>query len=258
MVQAGKCVALAAGSAAVALVGAPAFTSAPNAAHDSYAPVRSHGAAHQEGYSSMGASATAVAAGVIALGAAGRRSQKIARAGVLTKDDQGRFRFDAPEPPLVIEEQPGVTRPLGFFDPLGFTKGGLMTFPGDPTGFKHLRAAEIKHGRFAMMASTGSLFAHFVKFPGFEDVPTGLAALNNTKGLEGFSLILCLIAGHEAVTWKPVKDPGSFGDPFQWKQTGAEMRSKEINNGRIAMFAILGQIVAELQTGKGPVEQFMG
>ena len=33
---------------------------------------------------------------------------------------------------------------------------------------------------------------------------------------------------------------------------------EEINNGRIAMFAILGQIVAELQTGKGPVEQFMG
>ena len=33
---------------------------------------------------------------------------------------------------------------------------------------------------------------------------------------------------------------------------------QEINNGRIAMFAIMGQIVAELQTGKGPVEQFMG
>ena len=26
---------------------------------------------------------------------------------------------------------------------------------------------------------------------------------------------------------------------------------QEINNGRIAMFAIMGQIVAELQTGKG-------
>mmetsp|Transcript_2806 Transcript_2806/g.3148 ORF Transcript_2806/g.3148 Transcript_2806/m.3148 type:complete len:110 (-) Transcript_2806:235-564(-) len=109
-----------------------------------------------------------------------------------------------------------------------------------------------------MMAATGSLFAHFVKFPGFEDVPTGLAALSTTKGLEGFSLIMFLIAGHEAVTWKPVKDPGSFGDPFQWKQLGNEMRSKEINNGRIAMFAIMGQIVAELQTGKGPVEQFLG
>lgn len=228
MVQTGKCVALAAGSAAaMAMMGAPAFTSAPNTVNESHVPVRTYGAAQSQGSSMGGVSATAAAAGIIALGAAGRRAQKVARAGVLTKDDQGRFRFDAPEAPLVIAEQPGVTMPLGFFDPLGFSKGGLMTFPGDPTGFKHLRAAEIKHGRFAMMAATGSLFAHFVKFPGFEDVPTGLAALNTTKGLEGFSLLICLIAGHEAVTWKPVKDPGSFGDPFQWKQLGSEMRTKE-------------------------------
>eukprot|EP00439_Symbiodinium_sp_Y106_P018235 s5159_g2.t1 len=116
-----------------------------------------------------------------------------------------------------------------------------------------------KHGRFAMMAATGSLFAHFVKLPGFEDVPTGLAALNTTKGAEGFALLFFLIAGHEAVTWKPMKgEPGSFGDPFAWKQFTPEMRTKELNNGRIAMFAIIGQIVAELQTGKGPVEQFAG
>ena len=49
-----------------------------------------------------------------------------------------------------------------------------------------------------MMAATGSLFATFVKLPGFEDVPTGLAALNTTKGMEGFSLLVFLIAGHEA------------------------------------------------------------
>ncbi|CAJ1384194.1 unnamed protein product [Effrenium voratum] len=258
MVQSRNCVALAAGSAAVALIGAPAFTSGPNAASNSYAPARSHGTV-QQGTSSMGGvSCTVAAAGVIALGAAGRRAQKVARAGVLTKDDQGRFRFDAPETPLVPSEQPGVTMPLGFFDPLGFTKSGLMTFPGDSTGFKHLRAAEIKHGRFAMMAATGSLFAHFVKFPGFEDVPTGLAALGTDKGLEGFSLLLFMISAHEAVTWKPVKEPGSFGDPFQWKQFTPEMRSKEINNGRMAMFAIMGQIAAELETGKGPVDQFLG
>ena len=227
MVQSSKCAMLAAGSAAV-LIAAPAFTSGPNAARESYAPSRSHGAAQSQGYSAMGGvSAVAAAAGVIALGASGRRAQKVARAGVLTKDDQGRFRFDAPEAPLVFEEQPGVTRPLGFFDPLGFTKSGLMTFPGDSTGFKHLRAAEIKHGRFAMMAATGSLFATFVKFPGFEDVPTGLAALSNDKGLEGFSLLMFMIAGHEAVTWKPVKEPGSFGDPFKWNQYTNEMRSKD-------------------------------
>ena len=195
------CAALAAGSAAVALFGAPAFTS-PGAVTESHAPVRSYGqAAGQASASSTSTAAVASAAGVLALGAASAagRAKKVTRAAVLSKDDQGRFRFDAPEVPLVPSEQPGAVAPLGFFDPLGFTKSGLMTFPGDSTGFKHLRASEIKHGRFAMMAATGSLFAHFVKFPGFEDVPTGLAALDTTKGMEGFALLMFLIAGHEAV-----------------------------------------------------------
>ena len=48
-----------------------------------------------------------------------------------------------------------------------------------------------------MMAAVGSVYAHFYKIPGFEDVPTGLAALQTSKGLEGFSLLFFLIAGHE-------------------------------------------------------------
>ena len=199
MAQSRKCAALAAGSAAVVLLGAPAFTTSPGVASESHVPVRSYGQARSQA-SAGSVTAVVSAAGLLALGgvAAGRASKKVARAAVLTKDDQGRFRFDAPEVPLVPEEQPGAVAPLGFFDPLGFSKSGLMTFPGDATGFKHLRASEIKHGRFAMMAATGSLFAHFVKFPGFEDVPTGLAALNSTKGAEGFALLFFLIAGHEA------------------------------------------------------------
>ncbi|CAE7357785.1 FCPF, partial [Symbiodinium microadriaticum] len=254
--------ALAAGSATLAFLGAQAFTASPSVAAEGRQALRSRG---QAGPQARSASSSIVsfesAAGVLVLGAAGASAAsraKVTRGAVLTKDDQGRFRFEAPEVPLVPSEQPGAVAPLGFFDPLGFSTSGLMTFPGDSTGFKHLRAAEIKHGRFAMMAATGSLFASFVKLPGFEDVPTGLAALNTTKGLEGFSLLFFLIAGHEAVTWKPVKEPGSFGDPFKWNQFTSEMRTKELNNGRIAMFAIIGQIAAELQTGKGPVEQFTG
>ena len=65
------------------------------------------------------------------------------------------------------------------------------------------------------MAATGSLFASFVKLPGFEDVPTGLAALNTTKGLEGFSLLFFLIAGHEAETGYNTPKPGTplIGNP---------------------------------------------
>jgi len=261
MPQSKTCATFAAGAAAAALCAAPAFTAGPAVGETQVSALRGYGQARAPtGLRNGQVANVAVAAGVLALGAAARgRQQKVAREAVLTKDDQGRFRFDAPEVPLVPEEQPGVTMPLGFFDPLGFTKSGLMTFPGDSTGFKHLRTAEIKHGRFAMMAATGSLFAHFVKFPGFEDVPTGLQALDTAKGAEGFALLMFLIAGHEAVTWKPQKgEPGSFGDPFAWKQFTPEMRTKELNNGRMAMFAVMGQIVAELQTGKGPVEQFFG
>jgi len=158
---------------------------------------------------------------------------------------------------IVIEDQPGVTQPLGFFDPLGFTKGGLMTFPGDPTGYKHLRAAEIKHGRVAMMAAVGSAFAHYVRFPGFDSVPTGLKALDTPMGGAGFSALLLFVGLIEVVNWKDNKgEPGSYGDPFNFNMYTPDMRDKEINNGRMAMFAIMGQIAAELKTGEGPIQQF--
>eukprot|EP00440_Ansanella_granifera_P048829 gb/GFBE01052904.1/.p2 GENE.gb/GFBE01052904.1/~~gb/GFBE01052904.1/.p2 ORF type:complete len:198 (+),score=65.00 gb/GFBE01052904.1/:3-596(+) len=185
------------------------------------------------------------------------RSQKVACKAVLTKDDEGRFRFDVPAKPLVMEEQPGVTAPLGFFDPLGFSKGGLMTFPGDPTGFRHLREAEIKHGRVAMMGSIGSVFAHYVKFPGFEAVPTGIAALDSDLGAKGFSVLFLTVGLIEASNWKPNKsEPGSYGDPFKFGQFNMEMRTRELNNGRMAMFAMIGQLAAENLTGLDPVQQF--
>lgn len=41
-------------------------------------------------------------------------------------------------------QQIGASEPLGFFDPLEFTK------VGDEQGFRKLRASEIKHGRFLL------------------------------------------------------------------------------------------------------------
>merc|ERR1719436_2099962 len=74
--------------------------------------------------------------------------------------------------------------PLGFFDPLGFTK------VGDEAGFRKLRAAELKHGRVAMMASVGLLGQHFVKLPGFEKAPSGLAVLGTAEGVVGIWALL--------------------------------------------------------------------
>lgn len=194
---------------------------------------------------------------VTALGLGAVMGRRTARSAVLTKDDAGRFRFDMPVAALVAREQPGITQPLGFFDPLGFSENALMTFSDDPNGFKHLRAAEIKHGRVAMMASVGSFAAHFGKFPTFENVPTGLKALENSQGLAGFCLIMLLVAVKEASDWKPSKDaPGSYGDPFKFGQYTPEMRTKELNNGRMAMFAMMGQLFAETTTGLDPAQQF--
>merc|ERR1711933_655999 len=54
----------------------------------------------------------------------------------------------------------------------------------------------------------------------------------------------------------PSKEPGNFGDPLSLGQYDTEMRARELNNGRFAMFAALGIIAAELLTGKDAIEQF--
>jgi hypothetical protein len=158
----------------------------------------------------------------------------------------GRKAFD----PAVQE---GVTEPLGFFDPLGFTKGK------DEAGFRNLRVAEIKHGRVAMMASLGMVMPHFWKAPGFQDVPSGIGAVFTSEGGAGFAALVFGAGLHELVLWKDdaSKDAGDFGDPFKFGEQINVDRNYEINNGRMAMFAVLGQIVAELVTGKDAVDQLI-
>ena len=226
-----------------------------------------HAGASQGSPPAPAAPALAGAIGLLALGKLAR-SRQILRANVLAKDASGKFRFaesggsggpeaSGPEKTAVaFDKQPGVSRPWGFYDPLNFCKSGLMTFPeeGDPTGFQHLRNAELKHGRFAMMAATGSLFACYVKLPGFENVPSGLAALDNSKGADGFALLIALISLHEMATWKQEPEPSSY-DPL--RDASEELETKELNNGRLAMFAIAGQIAGELLTGQDPAQQFV-
>jgi len=156
-----------------------------------------------------------------------------------------------PPPPFDPSKQVGAMAPLGFFDPAGFAK------LGDKEGFNNLRAAEIKHGRVAMMAALGGVVQHFVKFPGFEKVPAGFSAVTTAPGSFGFIALLAVSAGLELAVWTqdPEKEPGNFGNPVGWGSYDDEMRNKEINNGRFAMFAALGIIAADLLTGKDAVQQ---
>lgn len=166
-------------------------------------------------------------------------------------------------PPFDPKAQVGATPPLGFFDPLGIC-------PKDETVFNEYRACEIKHGRVAMLAAVGALAQHFVRFPGFErtnfgkPLPSGLGALTETPGSFGFALLLLVAGVLELLFWKDgvdpetevwTREPGNFGDPLGLGQYGEDMRNRELNNGRMAMFAALGILVAELVTGKDAAEQ---
>merc|ERR1711972_905800 len=156
-----------------------------------------------------------------------------------------------PPPPFSPSEQIGAMAPLGFFDPLGFTK------VGDDKGFKKLRAAELKHGRVAMMASIGAVAQHFVKFPWAEGVKGTFGAMNTGEGVIGF-VGLFAACGLLELAWREdaEREPGNFGDPFGVKMYTPEMREKELSNGRMAMISMLGIFAAELATGKDAIQQF--
>ncbi|CAE7255972.1 FCPA [Symbiodinium natans] len=157
-----------------------------------------------------------------------------------------------PEPTFDPANEVGVTEPFGYFDPAGFCK------KGDKAGFRNLRAAEIKHGRVAMMAAVGAVVQHYVKFPGFDSVPAGLGAVEVPPGTYGFAALFAVSGLLELGAWTedPSKEPGNFGDPAGLGQYTLEMRNREINNGRMAMFAAIGIIAANVYTGKDAIEQF--
>merc|ERR1719162_2816724 len=149
-----------------------------------------------------------------------------------------------------VSSQLVATAPLGFFDPLGFSNG-------DESNFRNLRAAEIKHGRVAMMAAVGAVAQHYLKLPGFENVPGGLSAVTTQPGTYGFAALFLVAGALELGVWteSPNKEPGNFGDPLGLNQYTEDVRGKEINNGRMAMFAAFGIISAELFTGKDAIDQ---
>jgi light-harvesting complex I chlorophyll a/b binding protein 1 len=211
-------------------------------------------AAGKAGAVAAGAKAAGAAAagkaGAAAAGAKGATASTVAGAGT-GKSIQGDQEVGG-SPDFDPSKQIGVTDPFGYFDPAGFCK------KGDLAGFRNFRAAEIKHGRVAMMAAVGAVVQHYVKFPGFEGVPAGLDAVTSAPGTYGFAGLFALAGALELGAWveDPSKEPGNFGDPVGFNQYTPEMRNREINNGRMAMFAALGIIAADLYTGKDAIEQF--
>merc|ERR1712118_36638 len=165
---------------------------------------------------------------------------------------------------------PGVTGPLGFFDPLGFCSADDVT----EGKIKFYREVELKHGRVGMLAALGFLVGENFHplFGGDIDVPAYLA-FQQTPLQTFWQAVVVAIAIPEVFSvftfespfgmnimdqiWKTKVDhkSGDLGfDPLGLKPSDPkelkELQTKEINNGRLAMLATMGIIAQELVTGK--------
>jgi len=165
-------------------------------------------------------------------------------------------------------QEVGAMAPFGYWDPLNLMREGFK----NPTGeyksqetFYWYRAAEIKHGRICMMAVLGLVAGEGFKWPGFEDIPGGVAALSTEAGGAGFGMIV-LIAGIfelDLLKQDPSKEPGNFGDPAGWTRMddwpgssmqgngskfwdyNEEMRCKELAHCRLAMSGVITSLLLE-------------
>jgi hypothetical protein len=181
-------------------------------------------------------------------------------------------RAEAGEAPLSKEkvmDMAGVSAPLGFFDPLGIStnvpEGRLLFF----------REAELKHGRVCMLAILGLIVGDRHDFfpilgGGIDkDVPAyllGTPLIMQTSAAQFWKVALAGIFFEEyrrnyynkqdvlGGTQPSAPAPGDYGwDPLGLKPKNAkdlkELQTKELNNGRLAMFAAAGWIAQEQATG---------
>ena len=72
------------------------------------------------------------------------------------------------------------------------------------------------------MAAAGMVAQHFVRLPPLKDVPSGVMALQSTQALVASAVLVAACGYLELKVWKQDEDkePGNFGDPAKWSQTG--------------------------------------
>jgi len=170
---------------------------------------------------------------------------------------------------------PRGTAPMGdYFDPLGLTKGK------SESELKRFREAEITHSRVAMLAALGFIFQEaLIERPLFATKELGPikgpAIYHFQEVAERFPFFWLLtipaIGYFENIrARKGWQDPTQGGDLFGLKEDytpgdlgfdpfgafpidsngQAEMRNKELNNGRLAMLGVAGLAAQELVNGK--------
>merc|ERR1719378_1901687 len=150
------------------------------------------------------------------------------------------------------------------FDPLGLG--------ADESALYRRRCVEIKHGRVCMVAFLGmtvgpnELIAptHTLLAPSldlhFDDIPGGIAAIDYVPAA-GWLQIIALVGIHELTIAKQdyTKVPGEIPTFLGFKPEDPEVfrskQLKELKNGRLAMIAVLGELMAQQVSGMGTYEQ---
>jgi len=169
-----------------------------------------------------------------------------------------------PPPPFDLTKQAGVIAPTGFFDPLGLSKDK------SEARLRYFQEAETKHGRVAMLAALGFLVGENFHplFGGNVDTPS-YVAFQQTPLQTFWPAVVALLAYIEngaigkfknpdgQSLWQ-LKDDHEIGDlsfdPANFKPKDAtalkNMKTKELQNGRLAMLGIAGMVAQELVDGK--------
>merc|ERR1711933_634338 len=122
-------------------------------------------------------------------------------------------------PLRAFESELGVQDPVGFWDPVGFTKDGSTE------NFARRRSVELKHGRVSMLATMGYITPELTgKLPGylspsaglkFADVPNGLGAISKVPAA-GWAQIVAYGAFCELSQDQSAGTAAAAGD-FGWK-----------------------------------------
>jgi len=159
----------------------------------------------------------------------------------------------------------------------------------DPESFASYREAELLHARWAMLGALGCIFPEILSVNygvGFEE-PVWFKAgalvlndknidyLNSPQLIHASSIIaiaaaqVVLMGGAEAFRANGALPDGTPldkmhpGGPFNPLKLGkdedelAELKVKEIKNGRLAMFSMLGYYIQAATTGAGPLQNLI-
>ena len=147
----------------------------------------------------------------------------------------------------------GITKPLGYFDPLGFANNKPQH------ELVKLREAELKHGRWGMISAVAipitELVTHEKAIHVLDDA--NMVTIAAFTGLVAASEFQSILLGWENpytnssnyFLMKSDYKPGDLGFNLKKSFLGNDesfMSNAELNNGRLAMIGSLGMIVQEL------------